>query len=82
MPKPNRLRDARFHRRLSQYELANQTDIPQSRISLIENALVEPREEEKQRLAAILRIPIQQLFPEHVETANTQELPHGQCTGQ
>ena len=46
------LRESRFQRRWSQYELQKRSGVQQSRLSLIENGYVSPTEKEK---AAIVR---------------------------
>jgi predicted transcriptional regulator len=43
-------------KRITQYELRIATGIPQSKISLIENGLVKPRDDEKKRIAKALRV--------------------------
>jgi transcriptional regulator with XRE-family HTH domain len=52
----NRLREIRVIRRITQFQLRLSTRIHQSRISMIENGLIEPREGEKQRLAKALHV--------------------------
>ena len=58
----NKLREIRTLKRISQYMLALQTGIPQSRISIIENALVQPNKEEKRKLAKMLGFKIEEVF--------------------
>jgi DNA-binding XRE family transcriptional regulator len=60
----NRLREVRVLRRISQYVLALQTGIQQSRISLIENELITPKEEEKQKIAKALGVKVEAIFYE------------------
>ncbi len=50
----NRLREFRVVKRITQLHLRISTGIHQSKISMIENGLVEPREDEKRRLAKAL----------------------------
>lgn len=69
----NRLREIRVSRRMSQYVLALQTGIPQPRISIIENFLVQPTEREKVKLAKVLRLKIKDIFFSEKELA-TQNL--------
>ena len=52
----NRLKKTRFFKCVTQPLLALKTGIQQSRISLIENELVTPREEEKQKIAKALGV--------------------------
>jgi len=60
----SKLRLARIEQGVSQYVLALRTGIFQSRISLIENKLVTPTEEEKIKIAYALRRRVSDLFPE------------------
>lgn len=59
----NRIYENRVLKRISQYVLALHTGIPQSRISIIENELVEPKEEEKKKLSRALNVKIEDIFP-------------------
>jgi len=59
-----RLKMARVELGISQYVLALRTGIYQSRISLIENRLVVPSEEEKVKIAIALGKRVSDLFPE------------------
>ncbi|MHA2032975.1 MAG: helix-turn-helix transcriptional regulator [Candidatus Kariarchaeaceae archaeon] len=58
----NKLREIRVLRRISQYALALQTGIPQSRISIIENSLTQPTEEEKKKIAKVLGLQVKDIF--------------------
>lgn len=60
---PNRLRMLRAERRLTQMLLSRKSGIQSSRISLIENGLVEPRPHECERLARALKVDIAEVFP-------------------
>jgi len=64
----NKLKEVRFFKRISQPLLALKTGIQQSRISLIQNELVKPREEEKRKLSKALGLKVEDVFPE--ETTN------------
>lgn len=59
----NRLREIRFFKRINQYQLALQTGLTQSRISIIENGYVTPKDDETGRLARALGVSIDELFP-------------------
>jgi transcriptional regulator with XRE-family HTH domain len=59
----NRLRDVRVLKRITQIQLRLSTGINQSKISLIENGYVKPREDEKKRLARVLGVEPQDIFP-------------------
>ena len=48
------LKEARFHEGLNQWDLSVKTQIPQSKISIIENGYVIPTAEERKKLAAAL----------------------------
>ena len=58
----NRLREIRFFKEITQPLLSLKTGIHQSRLSLIENGLVVPSEEEKKRLAKALRHKVDDIF--------------------
>jgi len=63
----SKLYRTRVLQRVSQYVIALKTGIQQSRISLIENALIQPKEEEKKKIAKALGVPVQDLFDENGE---------------
>ena len=50
----NKLRETRVVRRVTQFQLRIATGIHQSKISMIENGLIEPREDEKRKLVKAL----------------------------
>ncbi len=58
-----RFREVRVVKRITQFQLRLSTGIHQSKISLIENGLIEPREDEKKKLAHALGTNIENLFP-------------------
>ena len=57
-----RLKMHRFMSEKSQYQLARETNIPQSRISLLENQLADPKPEEKIILSKVLNTSPEELF--------------------
>ena len=57
----NSFRTIRVLKRISQWELAKLTEIPQSRISLIENNLVSPKPEERGAIAVALGSRVQDI---------------------
>ena len=57
-----KLKEERFKLRWSQYVLANLSGVCQTRISLIENELVEPTETEKKKLAKALNKKVEEIF--------------------
>jgi len=59
----NRLREVRVVKRVTQFQLRLDTGIHQSKISLIENNLMQPRDDEKKRLSKALGATPQELFP-------------------
>ena len=59
----NRLRVMRADKRITQFKLSLLTGILQSKLSLIENSLIEPRDNEKQRLAQALGVKQEEIFP-------------------
>ena len=62
-PMTNRLRVIRAERRVTQFQLRLQTGINATKISFIENGLVQPREDEKKRLARALGANPEDIFP-------------------
>ena len=59
----NQLRKIRNLREMTQFDLRIMAGIHQSRISLIENNYVVPRDDEKKKIAKVLRTPVEKLFP-------------------
>lgn len=68
----NKLKVVRFFKGVSQPLLALKTAIQQSRISLIENELVTPREEEKKKIAKALGVKVQDIFIGEADDNNTK----------
>ena len=60
----NRIREIRVIKRLSQFELRLKTGIHQSKISLIENGLIEPSGDEKAKISTALGVALDELWPE------------------
>lgn len=58
----NKLREIRVVKRITQFQLRLSTGIHQSKISMIENGLVEPRDDEKQRLAKALYVRPEEIW--------------------
>lgn len=58
----NRLRENRVVKRITQFQLRISTGIHQSKISMIENGLIESREDEKKRLAKALGVKTEEIF--------------------
>jgi transcriptional regulator with XRE-family HTH domain len=58
----NRLREIRVVKRITQFQLRLSTGIHQSKISMIENGLIEPREDEKQKLAKALHVRSEEIW--------------------
>ncbi len=59
----NRLKVIRAEKRMTQFILGVDTGFIPSGVSMIENGLVEPREDEKKRLAQALGVRIEEIFP-------------------
>ena len=59
----NRLRDVRVLKRITQFQLRLQTGINATKISFIENGLVEPRDDEKKKLSRALGVKAEEIFP-------------------
>jgi len=62
------LREARFFKGLNQWDISVKTGIPQSKLSLIERGYIDPKEEEKRKIAKVLGCKVTEVFPD--ETAN------------
>ena len=58
----NQLRVIRAGKRLTQFQLGLMTGILQSRLSLIENDLISPREDERKRIAKALGMKVEEIF--------------------
>ncbi len=58
----NKLRELRVAKRVTQFQLRIATGIHQAKISMIENDLVEAREDEKQRLAKALYVRPEEIW--------------------
>lgn len=58
----NRLRVVRAEKRISQFRLRLETGIHQSKISLFENDLIAPTNDEKERLAKVLGVSVKEIF--------------------
>ena len=60
----NRLKELRCLKGLTQYKLAELTGTYQTKIWLIENEYYAPKEHEKQTLAKILNVDVNDIFPD------------------
>jgi len=69
-PSPNRLRVLRAERRLTQMLLSRKSRVSTSRISLIENGLVDPASKERERLASALGVQVDEAFPLQEQAAS------------
>lgn len=58
----NRLKEFRAFRHLTQNELAIDTEIHQSKLSLIEGGLIFPSDEEKERIADALCVTVDDIW--------------------
>jgi transcriptional regulator with XRE-family HTH domain len=59
----NYLKQIRFNKRLTQFELAILTGVHQSRISLFENSWAEPRPDEREGLAKAMGVKPGEIWP-------------------
>ena len=70
----NKLREVRVVKRISQFRLGLNTGIHQSKISLIENGLVQPRDDEKRKFAKALGVMVKEIWgAEDENTKNIQK---------
>jgi transcriptional regulator with XRE-family HTH domain len=58
----NKLREIRVVKRISQFQLRLLTGIHQSKISMIENGLIEAREDERQKIAKALHLKVEEIW--------------------
>lgn len=61
------LREKRFFKEMSIYDLALETGINPARISLLERNYKVPRKDEKERLARALNCRVEDIFPNNEE---------------
>jgi len=64
------LREARFFKGLNQWDISVKTGIPQSKLSLIERGYIDPKEDEKKRIAKALGCRIEDIFPQAERASN------------
>ena len=58
----NKLREIRVLKRITQFQLRLASGIHQSKISLIENGLIESTEDEKKRIAKALGVEVEKIW--------------------
>jgi DNA-binding XRE family transcriptional regulator len=58
----NHLREIRTSKRITQFQLRLVIGIHQSKISLIENGLVQPSEDEKKKIAKALGVGVEDIW--------------------
>ena len=66
----NRLRVLRAERRMTQLTLARKSRINVTRVSFIENGLVDPAPKERDRLARALKADVIEVFPSQEAVAS------------
>lgn len=59
----NRMKVVRAEKRVTQFELRNKTGINATKISFVENGLIEATQEEKTKLAGALGVTVDEVFP-------------------
>ena len=69
----NRLKVIRADQRVTQFKLGLMTGILQSRLSLIENGLIEPREDEKNRIAMALGVDPEKIWVKRTDAKEEKE---------
>jgi len=60
----NRLRERRVVKRITQFQLRISTGIHQSKISMIADGLIDPREDEKKKLSKAVGVGVEEIFPD------------------
>lgn len=68
-----RIKLLRMAAALSQWHLAQAAKLSQGRYSMIERGLIEPTDEERERLAQILHVPASTLFRSAIRTRRQPE---------
>ena len=58
----NRLREIRVVKRVTQFQLRLSTGVHQSKISMIENGLIQPRHDEKRKIAKALGVQVGEIW--------------------
>ena len=69
----NQLKVLQAIKRITQFKLSLMSGILQSRLSLIENDLIEPRSDEKEKLAKALDVTMEEIFPANVSPIPPRE---------
>ncbi len=69
----NQLKVLRAIKRITQFKLSLKSGILQSRLSLLENGLIEPRADEKEKLAKALGVSVKEIFPGNVNSIPCKE---------
>ena len=64
------LREARFFKGFNQWDISLKTGISQSKLSLIERGYVNPRDDEKERIADALNCAVADIFPRDERAQN------------
>ncbi len=75
----NKLKEIRAVKRITQFQLRISTGIHQSKISLMENGLIFPREDERKKIAKALGVMPADIWNEDGERVNKnrKEVIHG-----
>jgi transcriptional regulator with XRE-family HTH domain len=60
----NRLRIVRAEKKMTQFKLSVLTGIIQSKLSYIENGLIEPCEDDKRKIAEAMRVKVEEIWGE------------------
>ena len=76
----NKLREIRVVRRVTQFQLRVSTGIHQSKISMIENGLIQPRDDEKKKLAKALGVQVGEIWGEQEIKSNKERRKENETT--
>ena len=60
---PNKLKELRFFKGVSQWEIALGTAMSQTRVSLIERGMLHPSDLDKLKIAKVLKCKPEEVFP-------------------
>lgn len=64
----NKLREKRVVKQITQFQLRIATGIHQSKISMIENGLIEPRPDERRKLAEALGVSPEEIWDKETDS--------------
>lgn len=76
----NHLREIRTSKRITQFQLRLASGVHQSKISLIENGLVQPNEDEKKKIANALGVGAEEIW-DKIKAFESDSIGKRSCRG-